>query len=322
MTVTKDFSCILCAEQSSPWIIQHKVKGDHHEMLKVVCCSSCGHLQLNPPMYSIDYYNEDEQVNFVVHDYGTPLEKILEHSWIDAKRRLNRFADKGIDLDKIFGGETLRILDIGGGYGFFGSEVKRQYPTADVKVLEPSVKRAEMGTKYLSESEERHPVPDFLTVLLDQDFAVKYQGSFDLITMWHVLEHVPNPIDFLRLACQLVKPKTGLVCVEVPNANDELIKLSPAFKDRSYMIEHISYFSPDSLEKVARKANPEAQIQTYSYQRYGIFNYFHWIHFNKPQGASPDLFEGKDRWWLETTWRAAREQAMTSDALFMIISQL
>jgi len=52
MTVTKDFSCILCAEQSSPWIIQHKVKGDHHEMLKVVCCSSCGHLQLNPPMYS------------------------------------------------------------------------------------------------------------------------------------------------------------------------------------------------------------------------------------------------------------------------------
>jgi len=27
------------------------------------------------------------------------------------------------------------------------------------------------------------------------------------------------------------------------------------------------------------------------------------------------------RWWLETTWRAAREQAMTSDALFMIVSR-
>lgn len=321
MITTEVFSCILCGEQSPPQIIQNKVKGDRHEVLKVVRCPNCSHLQLNPPMYSIDYYNEDEQVNFVVHDYGTPLEKILDHSWIEAKRRLNRFADKSINLDKISSSETLRILDIGGGYGFFGSEVKRQYPTADVKVLEPSIKRAEMGKKYLSESEEDHPVPDFLMELLNEDFALKYKENFDVVTMWHVLEHVPNPIDFLRLACQLVKPKTGILCVEVPNGNDELMKLSPAFRDRNYMIEHISYFNPDSLERIARKANQKAKIQVYGYQRYGIFNYFHWIHFNKPQGANPDLFEGKDRWWLETTWRAAREQGMTSDALFMTVSK-
>ena len=54
------------------------------------------------------------------------------------------------------------------------------------------------------------------------------------------------------------------------------------------------------------------------YQRYGIFNYFHWIQFNAPQGAKPDLFE-RDRWWLETTWRTAREAARTSDALLLIV---
>lgn len=41
------------------------------------------------------------------------------------------------------------------------------------------------------------------------------------------------------------------------------------------------------------------------------------FHGNKSQGANPDLFEGNDRWWLEASWRATREAAMTSDALFM-----
>ncbi len=321
MQTSTDFSCILCGENSLPSIVQHSVKGDRHGVLQVVRCRNCGHFQLNPPMYSIDYYNEDEQVNFVVHDYGTPIEKIVEHSWIDAKRRLKRFQQRGIALEQISSAEPLRILDIGGGYGFFGSEVKRQYPNFDVKVLEPSSKRAEMGQKYLSEAGESHPVPDFVTELLNEDFVAKYQGTYDIVTMWHVLEHVPNPIPFLGLACQLVKPNTGLVCVEVPNGDDELMSLSPAFRDRNYMIEHISYFNRHSLETVARQADSQAKINLYGYQRYGIFNYFHWIHFNKPQGANPDLLEGEDRWWLEATWRAAREQALTSDALFMIMEK-
>ena len=137
MQESLDFMCVLCGETSLPSIVQNTVKGDLNERLCVVRCPTCGHLQLNPPTYSIDYYNEDEQVNFVVHDYGTPIEKIVEHSWIDAKRRLNRFADKGIKLDNA---SSASILDIGGGYGFFGSEVKRQYPNFKVTVLEPSAK--------------------------------------------------------------------------------------------------------------------------------------------------------------------------------------
>jgi 2-polyprenyl-3-methyl-5-hydroxy-6-metoxy-1,4-benzoquinol methylase len=319
MTHHLNFSCALCNETSTPTIIQTAVKGDANGVLKVVRCPSCGHLQLNPPTYSLDYYNEDEQVNFVVHDYGTPIEKIVEHSWIDASRRLDRFAEKGIDLAKIAENKSLRVLDIGGGYGFFGSEVKRRYPNFDVKVLEPSSKRASIGQDYLTAEGASHPVPEFVTELINDDFVAKQGGSYDLVTIWHVLEHVPNPVDFLRLACKLVKPSTGIVCVEVPNAADELMALSPAFRDRNYMIEHISYFNRFSLETVARKADSSAKIEVYGYQRYGIFNYFHWIYFNKPQGANPDLFEGKDRWWLESTWRSAREQAMTSDALFMLI---
>jgi hypothetical protein len=84
------------------------------------------------------------------------------------------------------------------------------------------------------------------------------------------------------------------------------------------MHEHISYFSADALERMARRVFPGAAVEVTGYQRYGIFNYFHWIHHNAPQGARPDMFE-RDRWWLETTWRTAREAARTSDALLLVV---
>lgn len=315
-----NFKCVLCTDDSKPSLIQENVKGDQNGVLKVVRCSTCGHSQLNPPSYSIDHYKEDGQVNFVVHDYGTPIEKIVEHSWIEAARRVKRFSERGISLEPRSPNKPLRVLDIGGGYGFFASELKRQFPDMQVQVMEPSTKRAELGRDYLTTRGETHPVPEFVVEPLGDEFVARHRGSYDIVTMWHVLEHVTNPVEFLKLASELTSPE-GVVCVEVPNVQDELMQLSPAFRDRNYMIEHISYFSRHTLETVARKAVPESEVSIGGYQRYGIFNYFHWIHFNKPQGANPDLFEGKDRWWLEASWRATREETLTSDALFMSIQR-
>jgi hypothetical protein len=85
------------------------------------------------------------------------------------------------------------------------------------------------------------------------------------------------------------------------------------------MVEHISYFSSHLLKVVAGRAAPGAKVSVFGYQRYGIFNYIHWIRHNAPQGADPDLFEGTDRMWIEGTWRRAREATLTSDALFMTV---
>jgi 2-polyprenyl-3-methyl-5-hydroxy-6-metoxy-1,4-benzoquinol methylase len=315
------FRCIICADDGIPALVHDAIKGDKHKVLKVVRCAVCGHCQLNPPSFSIDHYKEDGQVNFVVHDYGTPIEKIVAHSWIEAARRVKRFAERGISLERRSTDRPLRVLDIGGGYGFFASELKRQFPNIEVQVMEPSRKRAELGREYLTARGQVHPVPDFLVEQLGEEFVEQYSGSYDLVTMWHVLEHVINPVEFLNWAIQLVGPAGGVVCVEVPNLEDELMLLSTAFHDRNYMIEHISYFSRHTLETVARRVAPTCTMTISGYQRYGIFNYFHWIHFNRPQGANPDLFEGQDRWWLEASWRAAREHALTSDALFMCLER-
>lgn len=312
------FCCVLCGSAAAPHVVLPEIKGDRHGALQAVRCAVCAHHQLSPPAYSIDHYKEDGQINFVVHDYGTPLEKIVEHSWIEAGRRVKRFAERGLPLGAK-GGRPLRVLDIGGGYGFFGSEFKRQFPDAEVQVMEPSAKRADMGREYMAAQGDAHPVPGFVVELLNEEFVAKHRGSYDVVTMWHVLEHVTDPVAFLRWAWELVAPDGGMLCVEVPNVQDELMGLSSGFRARNYMIEHISYFSRETLETAARRAAPEGAVTVGGYQRYGIFNYFHWIHFDKPQGASPDLFEGEDRWWLEASWRKTREAALTSDALFMSI---
>jgi 2-polyprenyl-3-methyl-5-hydroxy-6-metoxy-1,4-benzoquinol methylase len=314
-TTSSATPCILCASTSPMVMVQEKVKGDTLGALRAVRCVDCGHIQLSPPTYSLEHYKEDGQVNFVVHDYGTPIEKVMEHSEIEARRRLDRFAQHGVALDQ----PRMRVLDIGGGYGFFGAEFKARHPAFDVQVMEPSPKRAEMGRAHLLARNTGLPVPDFVVEPLNEDYVARFRGTYDVVTMWHVLEHVSDPKDFLRLACALAKPGSGVVCVEVPNADDELMRLSPGFRDRNYMFEHISYFSHQTLQTTAHRAAPGAKVEVHGYQRYGIFNYFHWIHFNKPQGASPDLIEGADRWWLEATWRTAREAAKTSDALFMVI---
>ena len=136
-----ELSCILCGSASPTVPVHDKVKGDSLGVIRVVRCGDCGHVQLSPPTYSLEHYKEDGQVNFVVHDYGTPIEKVMEHSGIEARRRLDRFVQHGIALDQ----PHMRILDIGGGYGFFGAAVKATHPTFDVQVMEPSLKRAEMG---------------------------------------------------------------------------------------------------------------------------------------------------------------------------------
>ena len=78
------------------------------------------------------------------------------------------------------------------------------------------------------------------------------QASFDVVTLWDVLEHVRDPSEFLRLCGSLLK-SGGYLFANVP----DLGSLQAKFFGRRWPLllpEHFNYFTRKSLTLCARKA--------------------------------------------------------------------
>ena len=138
-----------------------------------------------------------------------------------------------------------------------------------------------------------------------------YPGQqFTAICAYHVLEHQPDPIAWLRkVKSRLIGG--GWLILELPNAEDALVGLYdiPAFRDRWYQESHISYFSLSNLAAALAFVGFEAKVTTR--QEYGMLNHTNW--FNK--GGPMDVHEARsfahpvpeshpaegilNRWWAQ-----------------------
>lgn len=74
-------------------------------------------------------------------------------------------------------------------------------------------------------------------------------GRADLATLWHVLEHMPDPAALLRELRGALTPG-GRVIIEVPNRqSSESQRLGSAWHG-TQLGEHVTHFSPDGLRKL------------------------------------------------------------------------
>lgn len=113
----------------------------------------------------------------------------------------------------------------------------------------------------------------------------RYQpGSFDVVSLFHVLEHLETPIETLQLIRSRLAPG-GTLIVEVPHARDFLFNTlaSEAFKGFTFWSEHLVLHTRASLERVLKLAG-FSQIAVKGYQRYGLENHLHWLVQQKPGG--------------------------------------
>lgn len=82
--------------------------------------------------------------------------------------------------------------------------------------------------------------------------------SFDIITMWHVLEHVPNLEKQISELKRLLKP-TGTILIAVPNFNSHDAKHYGAFWAAYDVPRHLWHFSKTAIQKLFAKENLELQ---------------------------------------------------------------
>ncbi len=107
---------------------------------------------------------------------------------------------------------------------------------------------------------------------------------FDIITLFHVLEHLPDPLKILQQLKTKLNPG-GCIIVETPNAEDALLTLykNSPFANFTYWSCHLFLFKSDTLTKLAKKAglkiNSIQQIQ-----RYPLSNHLYWLANGNPGG--------------------------------------
>jgi SAM-dependent methyltransferase len=72
-------------------------------------------------------------------------------------------------------------------------------------------------------------------------------ASFDVVTLWDVLEHVPDPITFLERCAALLKPG-GFLFANVPDLDSLPARL---LRERWPLLlaEHLNYFTRESLKR-------------------------------------------------------------------------
>lgn len=108
--------------------------------------------------------------------------------------------------------------------------------------------------------------------------------KFDLITLFHVIEHLPDP-RFLLCALKDVIADRGELIIECPSANDVLLSFygCDGFANFTYWSCHLFLFTIDTLkmlfEQCAMNVNYIRQVQ-----RYPLSNHLYWLAKGKPGG--------------------------------------
>lgn len=142
--------------------------------------------------------------------------------------------------------------------------------------------------------------------------------KFDVITAFHVLEHLSEPKIILEQMKKYLN-ENGKIIIEVPNANDALLSIyqSKAFSNFTYWSCHLYLYTQHTLSMLAKQAGFRIDFIKYI-QRHPLSNHLYWLSKNKPGGHvewgtfidSPELN------------KAYENQLATLDATDTIIAKL
>ena len=160
------------------------------------------------------------------------------------------------------------ILDFGCGWGGFLSNIKEYKTLTGVELRKECINHIRNNVKKIDIS----------------DNVNSFDKKFDVITMFHVLEHIPYQIKTLKILKSKLKNK-GKIIIEVPHAEDFLLLQDELkeFKNFTFWSEHLILHTYKSLKTILIKSGFK-NINIQYYQRYNFSNHLGWFLRKKPGG--------------------------------------
>jgi 2-polyprenyl-3-methyl-5-hydroxy-6-metoxy-1,4-benzoquinol methylase len=217
-------ACPLCGGKSRPFSHQ-KFRG--RDVINRIC-QYCGFVYQSPRM------SEVEAVEFYQAEYRqmyqgdeNPIAKDFTTQTARAESLLGFVGTYVTSLS--------RHLDIGSSTGLILQRFNKQYACQPIGI--------EPGDAYRNYASQQG-VKVYKTLV---ELESAKEKPFALISMSHVLEHLPDPVDYLtHLREALLEPK-GWLLIEVPNL----------YAHDSFEVAHLVSFSPHTLTQTVEKAGFE-----------------------------------------------------------------
>ena len=144
--------------------------------------------------------------------------------------------NKKVSLLNSFNTEEKTVLDIGAGTGDFLLACEKS--GWNVIGIEPNKDARNIALKK--------------EIKLHQELKDVSNLKFDVITLWHVLEHVPNLKEYLSQIKKLLKPN-GVLVIAVPNYKSYDAIYYKEFWAAFDVPRHLWHFSQNSISKLFKK---------------------------------------------------------------------
>ncbi|MFC1883446.1 class I SAM-dependent methyltransferase [Thermodesulfobacteriota bacterium] len=219
---SKPENCILC-KKSNFGIIHRKSRWTY------LRCRDCGLVSLFPKPSSDEYKTS--------YDEYLPEEAMEIEKW--AKTMEPVIARSVSLINTGFKDGPGKILDVGSGYGFFLKAMQLDgWETEGVEISETGRNYAvdKLGLKIYESPLEKLDLPE---------------NSYHVVTLFYVIEHVPDPLELVKKIKRIIKPG-GMLLLRWPHTTPIVKMIGSLSKnfDLYHTPYHLYDFSPRTIKRL------------------------------------------------------------------------
>lgn len=150
------------------------------------------------------------------------------------------------------------------------------------------------------------------------DLSLISGNKFDVISLFHVIEHVYEPVSLFESLRGLLKPQ-GKIVIETPNANDALLQdySCEAFAKFTFWSHHPFVHTNQSLNECLQDAGFSIEKSS-QIQRYSLANHLFWL--SKGERGGHEVWKENFKEGTESHYALDLVRRGVADTLWIVAS--